>query len=495
MLSIPRHNQDVREFSLRQLVGPLFRRKTLLTSVFLTVLLATVLAGIFVPPPYKARMAVLVDRERHDPLVSTEATTQVPQNATSDVSVEEINSEAELLLSQDLLERVVLATGLNNRHSLMDYLVPAKSDQERIERAVKRLASKLKIKNETNSNLIEISYISDDPRLTYSVLSSLGAYYVQKHAAVHRPPGSSLFFELQTQRYLNALKQSEAALKDFSQKEGVAAPDVERTDLALQVATTIGQVYTAQQAVAGDQRRIQEDMAQLKATPQRATTQQATTPADKLLEDLGASLLAAETKRTQLALKYDPQFPLVLEADQEIADARAAIAEAEKTRYVSQTTDVDPAYELLREDLSKTRSDLATQQATETAGTRSVAAIHKQMVTLNDKALAQQDLLREVKANEDNYLLYQAKREQERTSDALDQTRIGNVAIAVPPAIPALPLYSLPVLILIGFAGAVFLSVGAVYTKDYFDSSFHTPSQVTNILGIPVVISMPRKTA
>ena len=66
-----------------------------------------------------------------------------------------------------------------------------------------------------------------------------------------------------------------------------------------------------------------------------------------------------------------------------------------------------------------------------------------QMVDLDQRALKQADLLRDTKANEDNYLLYLSKREQERASDALDQKRIANVAIAVPPVIPALPLASL----------------------------------------------------
>jgi len=58
------------------------------------------------------------------------------------------------------------------------------------------------------------------------------------------------------------------------------------------------------------------------------------------------------------------------------------------------------------------------------------------MVNLDQLSLSQQDLQREAKAAETNYLLYLAKREQERTSNALDVTRIANVAIAVPRPYP-----------------------------------------------------------
>jgi uncharacterized protein involved in exopolysaccharide biosynthesis len=104
-------------------------------------------------------------------------------------------------------------------------------------------------------------------------------------------------------------------------------------------------------------------------------------------------------------------------------------------------------------------------------------------------------LLREVKADEQNYLTYLGKREQERTSDALDTTRIANVAIAVPPAIPVLPVFGWPVIVLAGIGIAVTAGAGSAYAADYFDSSFHTSAQLTDALGIHVVIAFPKRIA
>jgi uncharacterized protein involved in exopolysaccharide biosynthesis len=121
--------------------------------------------------------------------------------------------------------------------------------------------------------------------------------------------------------------------------------------------------------------------------------------------------------------------------------------------------------------------------------------MQEEMVSLDQKAVKQADLLREVKADEANYLLYLSKREQERTSDALDQKRIGNVAIAVPPIMPILPAYS-PILILaIGCFLAVFLSGCGVFVMEYLDSSFRTPAEVFEILRIPVLASLPKHSA
>ena len=87
-----------------------------------------------------------------------------------------------------------------------------------------------------------------------------------------------------------------------------------------------------------------------------------------------------------------PSYPLVQEADQEVAEAKAAIAEAEKTPYINQETDRDPTFELLREDLAKTEADLAAQRANLAAVKRSIQSLQTQMVDLDQKSVTQQDL-------------------------------------------------------------------------------------------------------
>ena len=482
--------------SLREVVGPLFRRKKALVITFLVVTALIILLGALMPLPYKSSMAVLINRERVDPLVTTESTVQMPSTATAAVTLEEINSEAELLLSQDILTKVVLATGLDRPStSWLSHVLPARNEDQRVAHAVKALAKKIQVKNQTNSNLIEVSYTSSNPQESFAVLNALGRFYVEKHVQVHRPPGSYEFFSKETDEYRGAMNEAETKLRNFSTQENVAAPDVVRTYLAQTLATSIGQLNTIKQAIAGDTDRIRNDEAQLKKTPQRLPTVQATAPADKLLDALNTALLTAQAKRTQLVSKYNSNYPLVQEADQEIAQTKIAIAGAEQTKYVSQSTDVDPTYELLREDLEKTQADLASQRAAGAAASQGIQNLRAQMVDLDQNALTQQDLQRDAKVNQDNYLLYLGKREQERTSDALDQEKIGNVTIAVPPAIPVLPVYSMPIVILVALALGFFLSIGVAYTVDYFDTSFHSPAQVVETLGIPVVITISKKTA
>lgn len=491
------HNGQPAEFgdiTMRDLIAPLFRRKRAMIGTFIAFAILASLAAYWLSHSYKVRVEFLVNRERIDPSVTAQTTSGGPTTQLP-LTEEEINSEAEILLSPDLLKQVVLANNLQEREhkSIVAWIVNPQNEEWYVSRAVDHLAKGLNIEVVKKTNMIGVTYKSTDPKVAYGVMDKLSTLYMQKQLAVHRPSGSFEFFAKETDRYKEALAKSEAALAEFGSTEGAVVPDVQRTNLAQLSMNTLASLHNAQQAIAADEQRIATDEKQMQATPARSTTQQVSNSADILLQQLQTNLLAAQVKRTQLVMKYDPNYPLVKEADKEIAQTEAAIADANKVQYVNETTDRDPTFEFLREDVARTKTDLASQRATETALKQSLEKVQTEMVNLDKKALKQQDLLREAKADESNYLLYLAKREQERTSDALDQKRIGNVSVAVPAVFPILPAYSPFLVMAVGLFVAVFMSVGLAFALDYFDSSFRTPAEVLETLRIPVLGAVPKQ--
>ena len=481
------------EATLRDLVAPLFRHRRLAVGCFIAGLVLSIAASYSLSHKYESRMEVLVNRERLDPVVTTESTAQLPQLAPQ-VTEEEINSEVELLQSRDVLQKVVLACGLQqtNSDSWLSRLVPPQDENTRVSRAVEVLSKQIKVKMVPKTNLINVSYRSRHPKVAFEVLKTLADAYLEKHIAVHRPAGSYEFFAKEAERYHEALEDSEARLATFSKQEHLVAPDEERTNLGLKLADSLAALQQAQQTVAVDTRRIRNVHDQMDATPQRSTTQQVSNAADQLLQQLQGNLAAAQVRRGQLLMKYDASYPLVQQVNQEITQTQAAIGDAEKSKYVNQTTDRDPTYEFLREDLARTKADLASQNANAGALQRSITSLRQHMVDLDGKALKRADLLRDNKANEDNYLLYLSKREQERTSDALDRKRIANVAIAVPPAVPAFPVHNAFLMAIVGFFLSLAGGMAAAYVAEYMDPSFRTPAEVAEALRLPLVVAIPR---
>jgi len=482
--------------TLRDLLTPLFRHKRTFMIAIAGTLLGGLVAAFLLSSQYEASMEILVNEKRADPLLTSEATVQAPTLPRA-VTDEDIASEVELLQSPDLLQEVVVANRLQDleRKGIFSGIFRRHDDVWYLSQATKHLGKKLKIAQVPKTNLIGVSYKSPDSRLAYNVLLKLSSAYLAKHLSVHRPQGASAFFSSQAEKYRKALEDSEARLTAFEKETGVVAPDVERTEMAQQVVNLVAALESAQRTVAADKQRIEDEMARMKTVPQRSQTQQTVAPAQTLLQQLKADLLAAEVKKTQLLMKYDPSYPLVQEAEQEIEQTRAAIAEGEKQHYINETTDRDPTYELMKEDVTKAQAELAFQQAAAKALQINIQNMRRQMLDLDQKAIHQADLSREVRANEANYLLYLSKQEQERTSDALDEKRIGNVAIAIPPSVPILPAISPVLVLLIAAALSMFVGTGAAFVAEHLDPSLRTPNEVVEVLRIPVLASVRKQSA
>jgi uncharacterized protein involved in exopolysaccharide biosynthesis len=486
--------------TMRDLLLPLFRRRRVVIGTFCAMLALTVLfAWRWASHYYVAKMQVVVEPTRSDPAVTSAQNTIVPSSKS--ISTDQISSEIALLKGQDMFRSIVVTCGLVNDVSWSPSDIFLSPDPERkkamnLEKAAVAVAGGVRVEAEKTSNVIDVKYGRvGNPEAPACVLQNLSKLYLEKHLMLRRPAGSSNFFADQAEKYRRDLENVELQLANFSRDEGVAAPDVLRTNMAQQVVNSVANLYQAKQAIAADEQRITEITKQLEATPERTSTQQTSNPANALLQQLEGNLLLAQIKRTQLLAKYDPSYPLVKEVDQEITETQAAIEKAQGNTYLVQTTDRDPTHEFLREELAKTQTDLASQKATAMAISRTIERMDGQMVNFDAKAVKQAALLREAKLDEANYLLYASKREQERTSDALDEKRIADVAIAVPPVVPVLPAYGPFLVIAIGLVVSLVVSILSAFVADYLDPSFRTPKDVVDVLNIPVLASVPRRAA
>jgi len=493
-------DEGLPELSLRDILLPVFRHKRLVIGVFCgALLLSALVAWGWAARYYVSSMQVVVDQSRSDPAITTGENAAVQTNRP--VTADEIASEIALLQGRDILRSVATTCGLTTKKhwSPSDLFLPEDPVERRAaetESAAAGLAKAISVQPEKGSDVIDVKYGSlGNPETPACVLQNLSQLYLQKHLELKRPAGSTQFFADQTEKYKDQLANDDAQLANFARTQGVAAPDVLRTNMAQQVANSEGALYDARQAIVADQRRISDVETQMAKMSPRTTTQRITNAADTLMQNLQSTLLADQMKRTELLTKFQPTYPLVQEVDQEIAETQAAIARAKDMKYVDETTDRDPTYGFLQEDLAKTQADLASQQGTANALVSSINSMKMQMVNLDAEAVKQDALLRTEKADAANYLLYLDKREEERSSDALDRMRIADVAIAVPPIVPVLPAHSPLLVMMIGFVLATVTSIGAGVLAEYLDPSFRTPTEVAESLGMPVLASVPRQVA
>jgi uncharacterized protein involved in exopolysaccharide biosynthesis len=480
--------------TLRDVAAPLFRRQRLVILSFAGIFLGGLLAALFLPKQYSANMEILVKRERVDPVVTTEATPQGTLPAPA-VTEDEINSEVEILRSHDLLEKVVAATGLQGaaRHTFLKFAISQDDPAIEMSRAVERLGGKLQIEALTKTDLIQIGYQSPDPQLSHRVLEKLGDLYMEKHLEVHRPPGAFDFFQRETQQYQTNLADAEARLSRFSREQNVTLAQTER-DMTLQKLNEFDGTYrNTETDISATQSRISDLQAQLRASNPRVTTSEKAIDDAPVLQVLEGALSSLELKHTEMTAHFEPDYPPLKDLEAQIAQARRQLEEVKATPLREDATDANPTYLWLTAEVAKSRADLATLQATAVATSQNMALYRHLALDLGQKQLEQEDLIRNAKVEEGNFLLYLNKREEARISDALDSKRIVNVAIAEAPTVPALPTRSPWFLLEIGTLLAVLISAASAFVADFIDPSLRSPADVEKILHIPILAAMPRR--
>jgi uncharacterized protein involved in exopolysaccharide biosynthesis len=487
--------EDV-NFTLRDLTVPLIRRKRVWMLTFLCVFAVAALIGLLRRQTYESHMSILISREGLRPAEATEAKAQIDAS-TPPLTDQEVTSEAESLKSHGFLERVVLTHGLQNGQDsrFLSFLFPRQTETVRVAHAVRQLDRQIQIHTRSSAHLIEVAYRSTDPARAYGVLNSLGNLYLAQHAL--RPaPISYSTSNPQSQGYEAAMEDAESGLREFQRTQG---PSDTGRGFARQLTAAAGQSRTIEHAIAADEQKIRTDQERMRVNPQQPAPQQDNDSSNLLLQNLGTRLQAAETKRAQFLQKYAPNYALVQDADKEVSEAKAAIAAAQKSSQRKQTPARLPDLALMRERLAQDQAELAKQRASLSTVRHVLEEMKAQMLKSGGRSLGDADLEGEVKADEQSYLRYLSRREQERTAGVLDRSRAVRAALATPPTVPTSPVRGRGVIFLVALGLAAAVSFPAALILDYFDDCFdpcfHTPTQVIETLGITVVLTVPKMTA
>src|SRR5277367_875514 len=325
--------------TMRDVVMPVFRQRRLVALTFLEIFLGAVLCAVLLPRKYEAEMKILVNRERVDAVVTPDPDNANGPGMVPAVSEEDLNSEVELIKSRDLLERVVLACGLavEAKSRWQQWIsraensvrgTPATSETQ-LAQAVQMLAERLVVDPMKKTTLIRVAYSARDPQLAAQVLQTLATMYQEKHASVHRPPGTFRFFDQETQRYRDDLATTEAALTDFDSRQGIVEVTAQKRLVLEQLSQFEAGWQQAQANAYQAKERAKALRAQAAATPERQITQVAKIGNAQLLATLEGTLLSLELKRTEMLSKYAPVYPPVLDVETQIADTRRTIAQAE----------------------------------------------------------------------------------------------------------------------------------------------------------------------
>ena len=478
----------------RDIVEVGVRRRGSFMLSFAVIFLGAIVAAVIVPKRYESETKILVHRERVDPLMTAQQTAAVEQNLPG-LTEEDIKSEVAILRSQDLLEKVVVACGVENfkDNALLHSLLGSQTVDDQslsVRKAAAKLGNDLRIDPIKKSYVISVRYSATNPELAARVLNTLGNLYLEKHAEVHRPKDEAGFFDRETAVYRKAMEEAQQKLADFNRETGIVTSQSERESAVPKLAEFELDMRQTQAAIPAGEEHVRSLQALLDKTPPRITTQLHNSDNGELMQQLKSSLVNLEGQRVDLRNKYAPGDRMVQEVDTQIEQVKAAIDAQQRAPLKEETTDQNPTYGFLRQELAKAQADLAALRARSRSLENVDQSYRKTLVNRDQKQIEQAALLRDAKTAEDNYLLYLNKREQAHISDAFDKNRILNVSIAQPATIPFRPTNPATMILLLGWIFACLASTGVVLMQEQLNPTLRRPEQIEQYLDVPLLANL-----
>ena len=472
-------------YAARDFAAALFRQSRTVIMCFVFAAVALVTAVLLGPEVYESNLKMLVKRDRADLQVSGAA--QSGASTSGDVSEAELNSEVELIQGRDLLEQVAVEAGL-----VQDDGAGSSNPERARAIAGDALRSDLNVTPIRRSWVIDITYPSKDPAQAKKVLDTLARLYLEKHLAVRRPPGAYEFFSSQTAQFRQELSTAQQKLQEFAERTGAVSAAAQKDAALLRLAEFEALQRQTETLLAETIHRLKALQQEVSSTPARRVTAERIGEAGDLVHDLQGRMLTLQLKRSDLSQKFTADYRLVKEIDQQLAQVRAALDEAKTTRVKEETVEGNPTMQWLEQELARLRTERAALETRAGELRATVATYRARAQQLDAEEAEQKDLLRAVKLAEENHLLYQRKQEEARISDALDRTRIANVAIAQAPTMPFAPRQSGRLLLLIACVLiALVLSIVVGFTKDALTSSIRTPDELQNAIDVPGIAWLP----
>lgn len=481
--------------SLRDLGLMIYRRRKLALLVFAGIFLTVGAVTMMMPSVYVARAQVMLKKERASTIISANEATDTDTRPT--ISENILNSEIEILKSATLLRSVVNTNGLYKR-LVKPEAVAILDSALVVEIAVATFAKALECQAVPKSNIIEISYESEDPRLAAQLVNELCRRYVDRHLEVHESRGVYSFFQHQAQALHDTLQVVAAQLRQFEIENNLIAPDKQRELLLQKIAEYEGQRNAARAGAQAADRQVSFLEQQLANEPERIHTRKQRASATVLeamkreLAELQVKydLLRQEETRSRAATAPNSRLTRSLQA--RIAQLEEAIQAEQRTEQPTAVADISNTVLQLSSDLTRARMSLVGYRAQEEELQKAIDQQKALLAGLERATLTHEALLRQLHLHENNYLLYAKKQEEARISEALDREKVANVSIIDPASVPLTAVRpNRKMNLALGLALGVLVGLGAGLAAGYFDSMIRSRGDLERQLNVPVLVTIP----
>jgi uncharacterized protein involved in exopolysaccharide biosynthesis len=471
--------------SAKSLFEALSRQRRIFLTVFSVVMLLGALYIFGSHKKYASTMKLLVQNSRGAEVI-TAGRVEAPAVA-SEISEEQLNSELEVLQSQDVLDQVI-----DPRWNLMPPYQRPQAEQQRHEKAVDALRKSLVISPIRKSHLISVQLTTRDPNESTLTLRKLLSAFLSKKRDLNRPAGASQLFAQEADRYKKEWQDAVDGLAKYQQSKKLVSINNQEGGVEKQLFDADTRLRDANVEMAEVEHKIEEDKAELSSVPTRRSTRETAIPAVGSIDQMHSRLSELMLRRTELLTKYKPDDRLVQQVDQEISQINAALSDSRVLYSAETSSDVNPTWQLAEQELSTDRTRLKGVTARRDALVQQVASLQGKLNSTEGETQTFNTLQHKVSELEANYQLYAQKRDEAKMTDAMDAHQLLNVAVAEEPTFSMSPARPRPVTDgILTLITALFMASFAVFVAENNRSTIANERELEAAARYPILATIP----
>ena len=196
----------------------------------------------------------------------------------------------------------------------------------------------------------------------------------------------------------------------------------------------------------------------------------------------------------KLESKFHPNSRLLVEHNSKIMEVKAKLAEEDSSVMNRVTTGLNMLYQQTKKEILLHEVNLNSLQVKRDTLLKHLDRYSKELNQLQSNDMELSRLQRQIKLEEESFLLYKRKLEESKISTLLDAEKVVNVRVVEPAIVsPVSAGSSRKQLILeLGAALGLLAGIGLAFLFDTFDHSLRTPEQVHRWLGLQVLASVEK---
>jgi chain length determinant protein EpsF len=448
--------------TIAQLLPALRARLGVFGVLFATTVFVATVTSLLLPKSYRATVSLLVDAKDEQSISGVLRPLVLPQERLS-----YLQTQRDIITSERVARKVVRDLKLAQNPFMQSAVRDAAKDGVSAEdMLVERLLKKLSVET-TQSNVVQASYSSSDPRFAALIANAFARAYIDTMLELRVEPTreAAAWFDEQLKTLRANLENAQAQLTEYHQRQGIVSAD-EHLDVEN---TRLG-------ALSDELTKAQQQALEWSGREREARTylQQGGAP-EKLpdvldnpfVQRLKADLLHGEARLREISAQYGSNYPLY--------QRQASENQSLRERLDAEMRKVAVAVEVGARESRQREADL----------TRALAAQRARLLGLKESRNEFTVLRRNVESAERAYDTAMQRSVVSQVDSRASQT---NVTVLNPATVPATPYRPRVILnIVLSTAVGILLGLGAVILLEMLDRRVRSEDDLENGSDIPLL--------